>query len=116
MKQTAKTETGSRVFTVDFREILNTRKKESEKYLAGLKQRLVPTKELEDGDHISCNGSTLALIKMAEDQIKDIDEAIERQKRGTFGICIVCGKPIPEPTLLKIPWAKRDDDCHKKKR
>ncbi|ACN98375.1 TraR/DksA family transcriptional regulator [Sulfurihydrogenibium azorense] len=36
--------------------------------------------------------------------IKAIDEALERIKNGTYGICEVCGKEIEEERLEAVPW------------
>ena len=40
----------------------------------------------------------------AEEILKQIDAAIERIENGTYGICVVTGKPIPEERLQAIPW------------
>ena len=33
------------------------------------------------------------------------DQALERLKAGTYGVCVVSGKPIPKERLRAIPWA-----------
>lgn len=38
-------------------------------------------------------------------QIREIDAALERIANGTYGICIVTGKPIPVERLRDLPWA-----------
>jgi RNA polymerase-binding protein DksA len=37
--------------------------------------------------------------------VQAIDEALARIDDGTYGICAVCGKPIPEERLDAIPYA-----------
>ncbi len=37
--------------------------------------------------------------------------ALKRIDDGTYGICVNCGKPIPEKRLEAIPWAARDIKC-----
>jgi DnaK suppressor protein len=37
-------------------------------------------------------------------EIEAIDEALERIKRGGYGFCGVCGKPIAARRLEAIPW------------
>ena len=37
-------------------------------------------------------------------EIEAIDEALERIKRGGYGFCEVCGKPIAARRLEAIPW------------
>lgn len=38
-------------------------------------------------------------------QIDEINAALERIANGTYGICIVTGKPIPIERLRDLPWA-----------
>lgn len=38
-------------------------------------------------------------------EIHEIDKALDRIANGTYGICIVTGKPIPLERLEDIPWA-----------
>jgi len=40
------------------------------------------------------------------DTLREIDEAMERIKDGTYGICLGTGKPINKRRLMAIPWAK----------
>ncbi|MFA5564777.1 MAG: TraR/DksA C4-type zinc finger protein [Acidimicrobiia bacterium] len=47
----------------------------------------------------------LALSAQAMDIVDAIDAALERWESGTYGICVVSGKPIPEERLEAIPWA-----------
>lgn len=47
----------------------------------------------------------LALSANARAAIEQIDDALERIKNGTYGICTGSGKPIPKERLKAIPWA-----------
>lgn len=47
----------------------------------------------------------LALSSYARNAVEEIDEALDRIKAGTYGICITSGKPIPKERLEAIPWA-----------
>lgn len=38
-------------------------------------------------------------------QIAEIEAALDRIAEGTYGICIVTGKPIPIERLRDLPWA-----------
>ena len=40
-----------------------------------------------------------------------IEEALNRIKEGTFGICINCGNPIGEKRLSAVPWTSYCIDC-----
>lgn len=38
-------------------------------------------------------------------RLRQIEEALERIERGTYGICLEFDTPIEEKRLLKMPWA-----------
>ena len=40
-----------------------------------------------------------------------IEEALERIKRGTFGVCAHCGRPIGRLRLQAVPWTSLCLDC-----
>ncbi len=40
-----------------------------------------------------------------------IEEALDRVRNGTFGVCKKCGKLIPKPRLEAVPTAKMCIDC-----
>ena len=47
----------------------------------------------------------LALSAAARAAVELIDEALERIDAGTYGTCVVSGKPIQKERLRAIPWA-----------
>ena len=47
----------------------------------------------------------LALSAAARAAVELIDEALKRIDEGTYGICVVSGKPIQKERLRAIPWA-----------
>ncbi len=48
----------------------------------------------------------LSLLSSDQDAIYEIDEALKRIERGSYGICELTGKPIPKARLDAIPWAR----------
>jgi RNA polymerase-binding transcription factor DksA len=40
-----------------------------------------------------------------EHVVREIDDALARIDAGTYGLCAVCGKPIPEERLDAVPYA-----------
>jgi DnaK suppressor protein len=38
--------------------------------------------------------------------LRAIEEALERIRRGTYGICVECEKPISHARLRAVPWAR----------
>ena len=43
--------------------------------------------------------------------IADIDQALMRIEEGTYGVCVRCGKDIPERRLEALPTARYDAEC-----
>lgn len=48
----------------------------------------------------------LSLLSSDQDAIYEIDEALKRIERGSYGTCELTGKPIPKARLDAIPWAR----------
>ncbi|MGA0133585.1 MAG: TraR/DksA family transcriptional regulator [Opitutales bacterium] len=48
----------------------------------------------------------LSLISNEQEALKEIAEAIERMKNGTYGVCEVSGKPIPAKRLEAVPFTR----------
>lgn len=49
---------------------------------------------------------TLGLIESERSVLREIDEALERIRKGTYGVCLGTGKPIGKARLRAKPWAK----------
>ena len=45
-----------------------------------------------------------ALLEQSTAGLVQIDAALARMEEGTYGICAVCGAPIPEGRLEARPW------------
>ena len=65
------------------------------------------------GQHLADAGSesferdiAYNLISNQKEILSEIDDAIKRIKNGTYGICEITGKPIPESRLLSIPYTR----------
>lgn len=48
----------------------------------------------------------LSRLSAEQDAVYEIDEALMRIRRGTYGICELTGKPIEKQRLEAIPWAR----------
>lgn len=48
----------------------------------------------------------LSLLSSDQDAVYEIEEALKRIEKGTFGNCELTGKPIPKDRLDAIPWAR----------
>jgi len=58
------------------------------------------------------NVNCSSLIKpLIEDEIKDIETALTKLEKGTYGTCEISGELIPDDLLSIIPTLKSMDDC-----
>ncbi len=48
----------------------------------------------------------LSLLSSDQDAIYEIEEALKRIEKNTYGICELTGKPIPATRLEAIPWTR----------
>ena len=48
----------------------------------------------------------LSLLSSDQDAIYEIEEALKRIEKDTYGICELTSKPIPKARLEAIPWAR----------
>ena len=55
----------------------------------------------------------LTVRQMAERQLHDVEDARERQREGTYGICTNCGKPIDPERLQARPEVSLCIDCQR---
>jgi DnaK suppressor protein len=53
----------------------------------------------------------LRLNSLDYDQLRLVEEALERMRRGGFGVCQQCGEPISRKRLQAIPWARNCIGC-----
>ena len=51
-------------------------------------------------------GEVDALVGSLRDTLSDIDEALSKLDKGTYGICEECGRPIGEARLEAMPAAR----------
>lgn len=48
----------------------------------------------------------LSLLSSDQDAVYEIEEALKRIERNTYGVCELTGKPIPRTRLEAIPWTR----------
>jgi DnaK suppressor protein len=56
---------------------------------------------------------TLQVLQSEENVLTEINEAIARIQKGTYGICEMSKKPIPKARLNAIPWTRYRVECAK---
>ncbi len=57
---------------------------------------------------------TLGLMENESGELHEIEEALDRIKDGSFGLCESCKKKIPKERLKAIPYARLCVNCKKK--
>ena len=59
-------------------------------------------------------GRSMSVLDTLEEQLLDINRALERIDEGAYGICTNCGQPIQAERLEALPWAELCIDCQRK--
>ena len=56
----------------------------------------------------------VALLNRLEEQVGEVDQALQRIEDGTYGICVNCGKAIMPERLDALPYAMFCITCQRK--
>lgn len=59
-----------------------------------------------EGDEVLEGLGTAGLV-----EIRKIEAALDRVRKGTFGICVACGEQIADERLRIVPHAARCQNC-----
>ncbi len=65
----------------------------------------------ENAQEITDYSTSVIAEKVLEKSLEDINKALDRIKKGTYGTCKYCGKPIAEKRLLARPTASSCVTC-----
>ncbi|MFB3776582.1 MAG: TraR/DksA family transcriptional regulator [Bryobacteraceae bacterium] len=57
---------------------------------------------------------SLSLNILDYQQLRLIDEALDRLRSGDYGTCLACGEPIPPKRLRVLPWARYCVPCQER--
>lgn len=68
----------------------------------------------ENAQEITEYSTNLATEKVLEDALRDIEDALDRIKKGAYGICKYCRKQISEKRMLARPVASACIECKTK--
>lgn len=68
----------------------------------------------DEADEVQEYDNKLSVEYSLELKLKDVDGALEKIEKGTYGVCENCGKEISEERLLACPEAKMCLSCNKK--
>jgi DnaK suppressor protein len=59
-------------------------------------------------------GRQMSVLDRLQEQLLDVNKALDRIEEGTYGICTNCGQPIQAERLEALPWAELCIDCQRK--
>ena len=80
---------------------MNGLAKESAQEMAGYSLRMA-----DSGTDNFDRDFALSLLSSDQDAVYEIEEALKRIEKNTYGICELTGKPIPRARLEAIPWTR----------
>lgn len=66
-----------------------------------------------EADEVEEYGTRVALQKTLDDELRDVNLALLRIKKGQYGKCEKCQKTIPQERLLVYPQAKVCAKCQR---
>lgn len=66
----------------------------------------------EEADEVQEYENLLSLEQSLEVKLKDVNDALEKIRKGTYGICEKCGKAIEEERLKVYPAARLCITCN----
>lgn len=72
-------------------------------------------KEDENASEVATFTDNLALERTLEDSLEDVQAALVRLSKGTYGKCRYCGKEIDERRLRARPESSSCIECKKKR-
>ncbi len=100
-----------------FRKILESRKEQIGKNIAGVNNELDQLSSLElndEGDHASVNNNSMvesAIVQQQEQELREINITLGKISTGDYGICEMCEDDIGFQRLKVKPHAIYCIDC-----
>jgi DnaK suppressor protein len=97
------------------REILLAKRDELNNRIEQRREEILMEQEPEDDAGIAARnnsaGMAIANIERELRTLSEIDLSLRRMETGEYGVCGVCGEPIPLARLNAIPWTRRCVNC-----
>ena len=100
-----------------FKEILESRKEQINRNIAGVNSELDQLNALElndEGDHAAVNNNSMvesAIVSQQTQELKEIDVALGKIANGEYGVCEMCEDDIGFQRLKVKPHAVYCIDC-----
>lgn len=100
-----------------YRQILLEKRASALAGLGAKTERLAKADRIGDEDqaqHSLEEAVSLRLNGHEYQQLRQIQEALDRLQLGEYGVCLACEEPIPDKRLHALPWAKYCVKCQEK--
>ncbi len=55
-----------------------------------------------------------SLSNTDREALQQVDEALQRIRKGTYGVCVECGEDLNKKRLEAVPWASHCISCQEK--
>jgi DnaK suppressor protein len=98
-----------------FARALKSKREELLNQLRERRQEVVVDRTTEDEGGLAswAQMEHLAFVNLEQGQktLAEVEAALNRVDRGTYGICEGCDEPIPEARLRALPWARYCVKC-----
>ena len=65
-----------------------------------------PDDEAADANHNFSKDQAIAILEREEKTLDQIDVALDKIKRGNYGMCDECGQTIRKTRLRALPWTR----------
>jgi len=101
----------------EFRQILLDKRASALAGLGAKAERLAKADRIRDEDqaqHSLEEAVSLRLNGHEYQQLRQIQEALDRLQLGEYGVCLACEEAIPAKRLHALPWAKYCVKCQEK--
>ncbi|MCD6363426.1 MAG: TraR/DksA C4-type zinc finger protein [Synergistetes bacterium] len=76
--------------------------------------RDIGSEEVDVANYMNEMDSLFREKEEAEKTLKRVERALKRFEKGTYGLCVDCGREISEERLEVVPFAERCIECEKK--
>jgi RNA polymerase-binding protein DksA len=74
----------------------------------------IPSDIADDADALSLAERNRGLITNSQNILRQVNHALERLDKGTYGTCEQCGRPIGEKRLAALPYVTLCIECQAK--
>jgi DnaK suppressor protein len=70
--------------------------------------------QADQGSDTNSMENQVFMLEQEQEKVKLLNQALKRLYEGNYGVCEICGKPIPEERLKVISYARYCISCMEK--